>query len=105
MVLGLSCLSCCASHSSQMLCRKAAIASASGQSTIWFFLVKKQFQKLPSGLARLLDDVDEVIGIWGPNIGALEVSPEGIFELFLASDRVLRQAIEPMPCRSFKFQR
>ena len=31
---------CRASHSSRMLCLKATKASASGQSTIWFFLVR-----------------------------------------------------------------
>ena len=33
-----------ASHSSRMLCLKAARASASGQSTIWFFLVRNLVQ-------------------------------------------------------------
>ena len=32
------------SHSSRMLCLKAARASASGQSTIWFFLVRNLVQ-------------------------------------------------------------
>ena len=35
---------CRASHSSRMLCLKAAKASVSGQSTIWFFLVRNLFQ-------------------------------------------------------------
>ena len=35
---------CLSSHSSRMLCLKAAKASASGQSTIWFFLVRNLFQ-------------------------------------------------------------
>ena len=35
---------CLASHSSRTLCLKAAKASASGQSTIWFFLVRNLFQ-------------------------------------------------------------
>ena len=34
-----------ASHSSRMLCLKAARASASGQSVIWFFLVRNLVQK------------------------------------------------------------
>ena len=33
-----------ASHSSWILCLKASRASASGQSTIWFFLVRNLFQ-------------------------------------------------------------
>ena len=43
-VLGFSWPRCLASHSSRMLCLKAAKASASGQSTIWFFLVRNMFQ-------------------------------------------------------------
>ena len=43
-VLGFSWPRCLASHSSRTLCLKAAKASASGQSTIWFFLVTKLFQ-------------------------------------------------------------
>src|SRR3954453_3503928 len=43
-VLGFSWLRCLASHSSRTLCLKAAKASASGQSTIWFFLVRNLFQ-------------------------------------------------------------
>ena len=35
---------CRASHSSRMLCLKAARASTSGQSTIWFFLVRNLVQ-------------------------------------------------------------
>ena len=35
-----------ASHSSRTLCLKAADALASGQSTIWFFLVRNLFQSL-----------------------------------------------------------
>ena len=35
---------CRASHSPQMLCLNAAKASASGQSTIWFFLVRNRVQ-------------------------------------------------------------
>ena len=41
---GFSWLRCRASHSSWMLCLKAARASASGQSTIWFFLVRNLVQ-------------------------------------------------------------
>ena len=40
MDFGFSWPRCRASHSSRMLCLKAARASASGQSTIWFFLVR-----------------------------------------------------------------
>src|SRR3954468_24368118 len=43
-VLGFSWPRCLASHSSRTLCLKAAKASASGQSTIWFFLVRNLFQ-------------------------------------------------------------
>ena len=43
-VLGLFWPRCLASHSSRTLCLKAAKASASGQSTIWFFLVRNLFQ-------------------------------------------------------------
>ena len=42
-VLGFSWLRCVASHSSRTLCLKAAKASASGQSTTWFFLVRNMF--------------------------------------------------------------
>ena len=45
-VLGFSWPRCLASHSSRTLCLKAAKASASGQSTIWFFLVRNLFQNL-----------------------------------------------------------
>ena len=45
-VLGFSWPRCLASHSSPTLCLKAAKASASGQSTIWFFLVRNLFQNL-----------------------------------------------------------
>ena len=45
MDFGFSCPICRASHSSRMLCLKAARASASGQSTIWFFLVRNLVQK------------------------------------------------------------
>src|SRR3954469_2697892 len=41
---GFSCPRCRASHSSRMLCLKAARASASGQSTIWFFFVRNRVQ-------------------------------------------------------------
>ena len=44
MNFGFSWPRCRASHSSRMLCLKAARASASGQSTIWFFLVRNQVQ-------------------------------------------------------------
>ena len=44
MDFGFSWLRCQASHSSQMLCLKAAKASASGQSTIWYFLVRNRVQ-------------------------------------------------------------
>ena len=40
MDFGFSWPRCQASHSSRMLCLKAARASASGQSTIWFFLAR-----------------------------------------------------------------
>ena len=43
-VLGFSWPRCLASHSSRTLCLKAAKASTSGQSTIWFFLVRNLFQ-------------------------------------------------------------
>src|SRR3954471_4625265 len=43
-VLGFSWPRCLASHSSRTLCLKDAKASASGQSTIWFFLVRNLFQ-------------------------------------------------------------
>src|SRR3954466_6107383 len=43
-VLGFSWPRCLASHSSRTLCLKAVRASASGQSTIWFFLVRNLFQ-------------------------------------------------------------
>ena len=43
-VLGLFWPRCLASHSSRTLCLKFAKASASGQSTIWFFLVRNMFQ-------------------------------------------------------------
>src|SRR4051812_32149097 len=43
-VLGFSWPRCLASHSSRTLCLKAAKASAFGQSTIWFFLVRNLFQ-------------------------------------------------------------
>ena len=45
-VLGFSWPRCLASHSSRTLCLKAAKALASGQSTIWFFLVRNLFQNL-----------------------------------------------------------
>ena len=41
---GFSWLSCRASHSSRMLCLKAARASASGLLTIWFFLTRNWVQ-------------------------------------------------------------
>src|SRR3954462_9112539 len=41
---GFSCPRCRASHSSRMLCLKATRASASGQSTIWFFFVRNRVQ-------------------------------------------------------------
>src|SRR3954463_14320730 len=44
MDFGLSCPRCGASHLSRMLCLNAARASASGQSTIWFFLVRNLVQ-------------------------------------------------------------
>ena len=44
MDFGFSWPRCRASHSSRMLCLKAARASASGQSTIWFFLVRNRVQ-------------------------------------------------------------
>ena len=44
MDFGFSWLRCPASHSSRMLCLKTARASASGQSMIWFFLVKNRVQ-------------------------------------------------------------
>ena len=44
MDFGFSWPRCQASHSSRMLCLKAARASASRQSTIWFFLVKNLVQ-------------------------------------------------------------
>src|SRR3954469_20656139 len=43
-ILGFSWLRCLTSHSSWTLCLKAAKASTSGQSTIWFFLVRNRFQ-------------------------------------------------------------
>src|SRR4051812_24835187 len=43
-VHGFSSPRCLASHSSRTLCLKAAKASASGQLTIWFFLVRNLFQ-------------------------------------------------------------
>src|SRR3954465_4217520 len=43
-VLGFSWPGWLASHSSRTLCLKAAKGSASGQSTIWFFLVSNLFQ-------------------------------------------------------------
>ena len=52
MDFGFSWPRCRASHSSRMLCLKAARASASGQSTIWFFLVRNLVQNFladPSG--------------------------------------------------------
>ena len=45
-VLGFSRPRCLVIHSSWTLCLKAAKASASGQSTIWFFLVRNLFQNL-----------------------------------------------------------
>ena len=42
MDLGFSWPRCLGSHSSRMLCLKAARASASGHSTIWFFLVRNR---------------------------------------------------------------
>ena len=45
-VLDFSWPRCLASHASQTLCLKAAKASASRQSTIWFFLVRNLFQNL-----------------------------------------------------------
>ena len=44
MDFGFSCPRCRASHSSRMLCLKAVRASASGESTICFFLVKNHVQ-------------------------------------------------------------
>src|SRR3954470_15036467 len=44
MDFGFSCPRCQASHSSRMLCLKAARASASEQSTIWFFFVRNHVQ-------------------------------------------------------------
>ena len=44
MDFGFSWPRCRVSHSSRMLCLKAAKASASGQSTIWFFLVRNRVQ-------------------------------------------------------------
>ena len=44
MDLGFSWPRCLASHSSWILCLKAARASASGQSTIWFFLVRNRVE-------------------------------------------------------------
>ena len=44
MDFGFSWPRCRASHSSWMLCLRAARASASGQSMIWFFLVKNLLQ-------------------------------------------------------------
>ena len=41
---GFSCPRCRAGHLSRMLCLKAARASAFGQSTIWFFLVRNRVQ-------------------------------------------------------------
>ena len=52
-VLGLFWPRCLASHSSRTLCLKAAKASASGQSTIWFFLVRNLFQSF--GAVELYD--------------------------------------------------
>ena len=43
-VLGFSWPRCLASHSSRTLCLKANKASASGQSTLWFFLVRNLFR-------------------------------------------------------------
>ena len=43
-VLGFSWPRCLASHLSWTLCLKAAKALASGQSTVWFFLVRNLFQ-------------------------------------------------------------
>ena len=44
MDFGFSWPRCRASHSSEILCLKAAKASTSGQSTIWFFLVRNRVQ-------------------------------------------------------------
>ena len=44
MDFGFSCPRCRASHSSRILCLKAARASASGKSTIWFFFVRNRVQ-------------------------------------------------------------
>ena len=44
MDFGFSWPRCRASHSSRILCLMAARASASGQSTIWFFLVRNRVQ-------------------------------------------------------------
>ena len=44
MDFGFSWPRCRASHSSRMLCLKAARASAFGQSTIWFFLIRNRVQ-------------------------------------------------------------
>ena len=54
MDFGFSWPRCRASHSSQMLCLNAAKASASGQSTIWFFLVRNRVQNF------LADDDSQV---------------------------------------------
>ena len=53
MDFGFSWPRCRASHSSRMLCLKAARASASGQSTIWFFLVKNLVQNFLADSGRL----------------------------------------------------
>ena len=57
MDFGFSCPRCRASHSSRMLCLKAARASAFGQSTIWFFLVKNRVQNCLARFVWLLNYV------------------------------------------------
>ena len=44
--------------------------------------------ELPGRFPGLLDYVTKVIGVWGPNIGALEVVSKRVLQVFSATDRV-----------------
>ena len=75
-VLGFSWPRCLASHSSRTLCLKAAKASASGQSTIWFFLVRNLFQNFRADSPEVVELCD--LNHLHPEVGhrSLENWPE-----------------------------
>ena len=102
-VLGLFWPRCLASHSSRMLCLKAAKASASGQSTIWFFLVRNLFQSFRLTL--------QAVELYGSNRPHPEVRHKSLGNLPERRLRALpnfqwsfREAFEPVTSWPFELE-